>query len=852
MFKLTRTNLFAHRRRLVGTFLAVVIGVGFYSGISTLTATINRTFEVLFSNGNRGTDAFVRSSSKIEVQAGPGTFTQRGRIDASLVSTIDRVPGVRDAQPFIQGVGRIVTQQGKALGNPDQGPPVFAEAWIDDPALNGWAIAQGRAPAADGEIVIDRQAAKDGKISLGDTVTVLMLHPVKASVVGIATYAGEDSSGGTTLAAFTLAQAERDLVGEPGKVDGIKVAASPGVSQTELASRLQRALPAGTETITGAALIAELQDNIQKQFLGFFNTVLMFFGVIAVIVAVFSIYNTFSIIVSQRAREMALLRAIGASRRQVLTSVLLEALSVGAVASFIGVFLGAGLALGLRALLNGIGFGLPASRFVFGAPTVINGVITGTLVAVVAGLVPAVKATRIPPIAAMRSVAVEKTKPSKPRIVVGTLIMAAGLFNVISAGLSGGTSAAPTAGIGGALSLIGLVVLGPVAARPFSAIAGSPLSKLRGVTGGLARQNAMRNPRRTSGSALALLIGVAVVAFFSIFAASIKATINAQIDKSFAGDLVVGSGGFGFGGITPQLAKDLATQPQVQAVSGMRFGLMAVEGKSKQITAADPATLNSVLDVGVVDGSLAALGAKDLAVGQSVAKDNGWTVGTVLPVRFVDGSEDRFKIAALYKNSDVVGNYLLGLAAWQPHAPDSTDFLVAVKLKSGVNVADAKRQLQPLVESLAAGSKFQTRSEFRASRAGQINQVLLFVVVMLVVAIIISLMGIANTLALSINERTREIGLLRAVGMARAQLRSMIRWEGALIALFGTVGGLILGVLTSWSLASVTGERGLTFQLPIVGLFLLVLLGGAAGIVSALLPARRAARLNVLDAIAEE
>lgn len=852
MFKLTRTNLLAHRRRLVGTFLAVVIGVGFYSGISTLTATINRTFDVLFSNGNRGTDAYVRSSSKIEVQAGPGSFTQRGRIDASLVTTVGSVAGVRDAKPFIQGIGRIVNQQGKALGNPDQGPPVFAEAWIDDPSLSGWAIAEGRGPAADGEVVIDRKSAKDGNIKVGAPVTVLMLHPVHATVVGIATYAGEDSSGGTTYAAFTLEQAERDLVGEPGKVDGLKVAASPGVSQTELVARLQRVLPAGTEAITGAALVTELQDSIQKQFLGFFNTVLMFFGFVAVIVAVFSIYNTFSIIVSQRAREMALLRAIGASRRQVLFSVLFEALSVGAVASFIGVFVGAGLALGLRSLMNAIGFGLPATEFVFGPATVINGVITGTLVALIAGSMPAIKATRIPPLAAMRSVAVERTRPSKPRIVIGALVMAAGLFNVISAGLARSTSAAPSAGIGGALSLLGLVILGPAAARPFSAVAGSPLPKLRGVTGALARQNAMRNPRRTSGSAMALLIGVAVVAFFSIFAASIKATINAQIDKSFAGDLVVGSGGFGFGGITPQLAKDLAAQPQVQAVSGMRFGLMAVEGKSKQITAADPATLNSVLDVGVVDGSLAALGTQELAVGQSVAKDNGWEIGTELPVRFIDGAEARFKIAALYKNSDVVGNYLLGLAAWQPHAPDSTDFLVAIKLKSGANVGDAKRQLQPLVDSLAAGSRFQTRSEFRASRAGQINQVLLFVVVMLVVAIIISLMGIANTLALSINERTREIGLLRAVGMARAQLRSIIRWEGALIALFGTVGGLMLGVLTSWSLASVTGENGLTYQLPFLGLFLLILLGAAAGIVSALLPARRASRLNVLAAIAEE
>jgi len=351
---------------------------------------------------------------------------------------------------------------------------------------------------------------------------------------------------------------------------------------------------------------------------------------------------------------------------------------------------------------------------------------------------------------------------------------------------------------------------------------------------------------------MALMIGVAVVAFFSIFAASIKATINSQIDKSFAGDLVVGSGNFGGGGITPQLATDLAGSPQVDAVSGMRFGVMVVDGDPKQITAADPRTLNKVLDVGVSSGSLAALDDHSLAVGKSAAKDHGWTVGTQLPVRFVDGSTATFTVAALYDNGDVIGNYLVGLSAWQPHAPDSTDFLVAIKLKNGVSISDGKTQLKPLVDREAAGSRFQTRDEFRDQQASQINQFFLFVIVMLLVAIIISLMGIANTLSLSITERTRELGLLRAVGMAREQLRSMIRWEGALISLFGTIGGLGLGILVSWALTSATGENGLKYKLPIGSLIILVILGAVAGTISAVLPARRAARLNVLDAIATE
>jgi putative ABC transport system permease protein len=352
------------------------------------------------------------------------------------------------------------------------------------------------------------------------------------------------------------------------------------------------------------------------------------------------------------------------------------------------------------------------------------------------------------------------------------------------------------------------------------------------------------------------MIGVGVVAFFTVFASSIKATINAQIDKSFAGDLVVDSGQFGGGGITPQLAKDISQQPQVDAAAGLRFGVMEVDGEGKQIFVSDPQSLERVLDLGVTSGSLSDLGTTQLAVGQDAAKDHGWQLGTSLPVRFVDGTTSTFTIAALYKNNDVVNsNYFLSLEAWEPHALQDFDALVAVKLKDGVSTSEGKAAIRPFVDREAAGAKLQTRGEFRDAQAGQINQFVTFVYMMLAVAIIISLMGIANTLSLSINERIREIGLLRAVGMVREQLRSAIRFEAVIIALFGTLGGLALGVLVSWSLAQVASDSsagGVTFRLPILGLTVLVLLGAVAGVVSAILPARRAARLDVLQAIASE
>jgi len=353
---------------------------------------------------------------------------------------------------------------------------------------------------------------------------------------------------------------------------------------------------------------------------------------------------------------------------------------------------------------------------------------------------------------------------------------------------------------------------------------------------------------------MALMIGVGIVAFFTVFASSIKATIDDQIDRGFAGDLVVDSGQFGGGGVTPQLAQDLRAQPQVKAAAGLRFGFIDIEGSGKQIIVSDPSDLSSVLDLGVTQGSLADLGTNQIAVGESAAKDNGWTLGTKLPVKFIDGTTSDFEIVALFENDDVINsNYFMSTAAWAPHALQDFDALVAVKLQDGVSTAEGKSAIKPFVDREAAGAKLQTRNEFREAQAGQIDQVVTFVYAMLGVAIIISLMGIANTLSLSINERIREIGLMRAVGMLREQLRATIRWEAVIIALFGTLGGLAFGVLVSWSLAQVaSSEGGVVFRLPIVGLVVLVVLGAAAGVVSAILPARRAAKLDVLRAIATD
>jgi putative ABC transport system permease protein len=347
------------------------------------------------------------------------------------------------------------------------------------------------------------------------------------------------------------------------------------------------------------------------------------------------------------------------------------------------------------------------------------------------------------------------------------------------------------------------------------------------------------------------MIGVGIVALFTVFASSLQATINKQIDTQFAGDLVVGSGN-GFGGITPALATELNQQPQVDAATGLRFAVGVVHGKSEQLFGVDPSAIQKIAHVDVRSGDLAQVDDTHLAIDASTADDNHWSVGSTIDVKFVDGQTENLTVAAIYKDARLFGSYVLAPAKLSAHQPESSDAIVAIKLKSGVDAEQAKLDLKPIVDKYAVGQTFETRSEFADDQAGQILQVLYFFYVMLAVAIIISLMGIANTLSLSINERTREIGLSRAVGMVRKQLKATIRWEGALIALFGTIGGLGLGVAASWAVVQSTGEDGLTYQLPLINLLVLAILGALAGIFSALLPARRAGRMDVLAAIADE
>jgi putative ABC transport system permease protein len=853
MLNLSLKGLWAHKRRLIGTFLAVFLGVAFLSGTLVLGDTLRGNFDNLFTEANAGTDVVVRHSSTLSTDPGEPDI-QRGLIDASLVDTVRDVQGVAAAEPSVEGYGQLVGKNGDKLGG--NGPPTLAGNWIDNRDVNPYRLVEGRAPRADNEAVINRGAADEGSLRVGDTTTVQTPDPVSVKIVGIATFGSADGLGRTTFTAFTLESAQQHLLHRGDQVGSISVKAQPGLSQDELLRRVQRVLPADVEAITGAKLTNENTSDINQEFLDLFTTFLTVFAGVALLVATFSIYNTFSIIVAQRTRESALLRAIGAGRGQILASVAIEALLVGVVASAVGLFGGLGMAGLLKGMFDAFGFSLPAGGLVFKTSVVVISMIVGVVVTLVAGVAPAIKASRVPPLAAIRDVAVERTRASVRRAITGVALTAIGVAVVLGAVLSGGDSVLGFAGLGALLTIAGVVVFGPVVARPASSVIGSPLRWLRGATGSLARQNAMRNPRRTSGTAAALMVGVGVVTLFTIFAASLKAAIDDSVSKSFTGDLVVSTGRFGGGGISPQLARDVGQLPEVQTATGLGRGRAVVGTGTENVTIVDPAQLGDVLDLDVTAGSVKTLGPEQLAVSKRIADDEGWKRGTKVPITFSDGTTSEFTVGAIYKSRDIAGNYVLSRAAWAPHAVQDIDSTVLIRLDNGVAVETGRQAVERTADAYGAPD-VEDRDQYAASLGQFVDMMLGIVYVLLALAILIALMGIANTLSLSVYERIRELGLLRAVGETRRQLRAMIRWESVIVAVFGTVGGLGVGVFLGWALVKAASEGtgdmiAPSFAAPIGQLVVVLVVGAIAGVLAGIRPARRAAKLPLLRAIASE
>ncbi|MFI6684829.1 ABC transporter permease [Streptomyces sp. NPDC050485] len=846
--RLSLTSLRSHRRRFAGTFIAVLLGVAFLTGTLVMGDTLRASFDTLFTNADAGTDAVVRSANVVTVSgAGQGT---RRPVDTSLATAIRNTPGVAAAAPVVEGAGQLVGADGKPVGG--QGPPTRAGNWITDPKLNPYQLARGRAPQAPGEVVVNRGAADKGGLKLGDTTVLRAPDPVTVHIVGIATFGGEDGMGQVTYAGMTLADAQKYLAPKPGEASSIAVRAGPGVSQRQLVDRLTPVLPKGVEAITGQAASAETLDTVAGTFLNLFTTLLLVFSGIALLVATFSINNTFAIVVAQRTRENALLRALGASRRQVATSTLAEATVVAAAASAVGVLAGIGIAAGLQALFPAIGFPFPNGDLVISGLSVALPIAVGVAVCLGSALLPALRAGRTAPLAALRETAVDQSGTSRARTLTGGILLPVGVGTTLAGVLAGPNVL--LAGVGAVLTLAAFVVLGPVASSRAVRVLGRPLDTARGITGALARRNALRNPKRTAATATALMIGVAVVSLFTVFGASLKTTMDRTVSRSFAGDVAVSARAFGAGGagISPRLAPAVAKLPEVKTAVGLGKGVADVDGGGRALTVADPAKLPGVLDLGAVRGSLGGLGTSGLAVSADEAAKKGWHPGSTAQLAFPDGQKQTFTVRAVYARKELAGDYMLTREAWAPHRGQESDSLVAVSFKPGVPAADGRKAVQRTAAAYG-NPQVQTRDEYAASSASGIDMMLTLVYALLALAVVIALLGIANTLTLAVHERTRELGLLRAVGQTRAQLRSMVRWESVLVAAFGTVGGLVLGGFLGWVLVKASDSAGTgAFALPPVQLTVVALVGLLAGAVAGWRPARRAARLDVLRAVATE
>ncbi|MEV0172216.1 ABC transporter permease [Streptomyces sp. NPDC050803] len=848
--RLSLSSLRAHRRRFAGTFAAVFLGVAFLAGTLVMGDTLRASFDTMFGNATSGTDAVVRSADAITT---PGESEGvREPVDTDLVSTVEQVPGVAAAAPNIEGAGQLVGKNGDPIGG--QGPPTLAGNWIGDPELNPYRLAEGRAPQKSGEVVVNRGTAELGDLKIGDTTTLRTPDPVQVTIVGLATFGGEDGMAQVTFTGMTQADAEKYLTARPGEAASIQVRAGPGVSQQELVDSLASVLPGGVEAITGQESAEENTEMISGQFLTLFTTFLLVFSGIALLVATFSIHNTFAIVVAQRTRENALLRALGASRRQVTAATLVEASAVAVLASLAGLAGGIGIAAGLQALFPAIGFPFPEGELVISALSMTLPLAVGVVVCLGSALLPAVRAGRTAPLAALRETAVDTSGASRARAVTGLGLGALAIGVTLT-----GVLASPSvwmAGFGAVLALAAFVVLGPVASSTAVQILGGPLDRLRGVTGGLARRNALRSPKRTAATASALMIGVAVVSLFTVFGASLKATMDQTVSRSFAGDVAVSAPSFGAGGsgLSPRLADAVQQLPEVDTAVGLGRGVAEVDGKGRALTVTDPLALERTFDLGTVQGSLSDLGTDGIAITENEAEDQGLTTGDRTRLTFTDGEQQTFTVRAVYGQSELAGDYVITRAAWAPHRTQDADTLVAVSFKDGVS-ADAGKAAVEKTAAQYGDPEVQTRDEYAESSAGAIDMMLTLVYALLALAVLIALLGIANTLTLAIHERTRELGLLRAVGQTRSQLRAMVRWESILVAAFGTAGGLALGAFLGWVLVKASdgaSDSAFAFAMPPAQLLAVALVGLTAGALAGLRPARRAARLDILRAIATE
>lgn len=859
MWRLARRGVRAHLVRFMLTGLAIVLGMTFLSGSFVITDTIRAAFDDLFTTLTRGTDAVVQGRiAGGFVDPNSDNEARRQPVSASLLDAVRAVPGVARATGWIQTDAdqeiAIVGRDNKPIGG--RTAPQFGYSWVDDPQFTPWRIASGRAPTNDDEIVVDAASARDGRLRVGERILV-NAPPLRAKrylLVGTARFGRVDRPLGATGALFTMREIQR-IAQLPGQFRQILVHGDDGVDPVALQRRLAGALaPSGADVVTGAQYREQQQTQVRRA-LQFLTIALTVFGAIGLLVGAFIIFNTFTIVLTQRTRELALLRAIGASSRQVLGSVLTEALLVGLAGSATGVLGGVGLAGGLKAILGWLDLDVPAGDLVVAPRTVVLGLSIGTIVTLVAAVIPGRRASRVPPLAALRDAAVEAPIVPRTRTLAGAAILLLG-FGAIAVGLFTSVANNTYYAAGGAVVVfLGVFVIGPVLVRPAARVLGAAPVAFSGIAGRLARDNAQRNPRRSASTAIALTLGVALVGLITIVAASFKVTISRALDNQ------LGTTDFFISGtLSPDVTARVQAVPAVDAAVGVGFAEPFLSGPgikrpddARFVLAADPTLLPRFVDLGTITGDLRGLDRGGIAVPKTFADRHHVGLGTVLSARFDKRALSMPIVAVFDKKIFDRPALLIGHRTYEASVRTPIDWFSLAILRDGV---DAERGQEAIERALRdyPTAKVNNFAQFKAEQAKQIDQALFLVYGLLMLAIVIAFIGIVNTLALSVHERTREIGLLRAVGTSRFQIATTIGWESVLIAVFGTLLGLAVGVLFGWVLVlSLRRENLVTrFDPALARLALIAITAGLAGAVAAVIPAWRASRLDVLDAIRAE
>jgi putative ABC transport system permease protein len=844
MRRLTIRGMLARKLRLSLTALAIVLGVTFVTGTLVLGDTLNRTFNNVIGTAYQHVSFQVRGKAVLnnDTAAAVNGTADRRPVPQALAGEVRRVPGVAYVYGAIGGYAQFMTRDGNAIGGAHSSTLGFS--FDPNRQLSAYRLVQGRAPTGADDVVMDKATATKYHFAIGDRVLVnLPNRPQTFTITGIVTFGTANNLAGITLAGFDQRTAE-DLFNSRGRYDTIDVLAAPGADNVKLQLAIARLLPAGFEVVSGQTVANQLSSAVDNA-LSFISTALLIFAAISLFVGAFTIFNTFSITVGQRTRELALLRVVGASRPQVFRSVLGEAALTGLVASLIGLGLGVVAAIGLKALLGAFGITLPSAPLVFAVRTPIVAIAVGLGVSVLSAIIPARRAVRVAPVAALAVHGADRPGSLRPlRVWAGGAVAIAGIAAVI-AGLAKPAIALVSVGSLAVFLAAGLLV--PLVARPLASVVGRPLASVLGVPGRLGRENAMRNPRRTTQTASALMIGLALVSAIAVLGASLSKSSSASIDSALTADYIVS----GNGGFSTSAIEGVSRLPGVTTATTVYQGQFDFRGALSKLVAASPANLGQTVNLHVTAGSGSpAMAAGELVIDTNTAAADGLHVGSVVPVKFAQTGATTMRIGGIFRPNPLIGSFVVGDGFFLRHF--NNPLPTGVLLKTAPGAASLGPALNRVLRPYANVS-YKTRAQFEQAQKNTINQELGLVYVLLALAVLIALIGIVNTLMLSVFERTREIGLLRAVGMGRRQVRAMIRAESVIIALFGALVGIIVGMGLGVALASSLRDSGVPdISIPLPSLIVFLILAALLGLAAATWPARRAAKLDVLAAIASQ